>query len=109
LFSQVVFPFESEIDNKAELKVYSTDKGVLIPRISDLNMIAIKKPALGLWVFNKSTDGFCFFDGTNWQAMEKTPNDSIEVPAYNGELFYSTADKKIKYWNGSAWVAVGTL
>lgn len=108
LFGQVVIPNEAQIDPKAELKVYSTDKGVLIPRLSGLDMLAIKDPAMGLWIFNTSNNEFYFFNGTIWQRMQQMPLDPISATLYKGEMFYSDVDKKVKFWNGTAWVTIGT-
>lgn len=108
-FCQLVIPYESQIDPKAELKVYSADKGVLLPRIQGLNMLTIKEPATGLWLFNTSEKCFYFYSGTNWQQMSETPEGTPPAPFYKGEMMYSSTDKKIKYWDGAAWISIGTL
>lgn len=48
---------------KAELEVASTDKGVLIPRMTDAQMLAIVSPAEGLMVYNLTYKTFYYFSG----------------------------------------------
>jgi len=54
-------------DNSAMLNVSSTNKGILVPRMTEFQRIAIATPAKGLLVYqNDGTDGFYYFDGTAW-------------------------------------------
>ncbi|HNK30404.1 MAG TPA: hypothetical protein PKG65_15835, partial [Ferruginibacter sp.] len=50
------------------LDVKSTDKGVLIPRMSKTERNAIASPATGLMVFQNAPDsiGFYYYNGTTW-------------------------------------------
>ena len=54
--------------NSAILDVSSTDKGMLIPRMSKTERNAITAPATGLMVFQNAPDstGFYYYDGTAW-------------------------------------------
>src|SRR5690554_6363657 len=54
-------PHESAI-----LDVESTDKGMLIPRLTTAQREAIVPPADGLLMYNTETKTFWYFDGTNW-------------------------------------------
>jgi hypothetical protein len=108
-FSQVVIPDEAQVDPKAALKVYSTNKGVLIPRLTTAQMNAMPSPATGLWIYNSTLNMFYFYDGT-WQKMSQTRTDTADPAAkYKGEYYYNTSDGKIHYWDGTSWVIVGTL
>lgn len=79
----------------AELEVASTDKGVLIPRMTDSEMLLIASPAEGLMVYNLTYKTFYYFSGT-WKPagfsyrtlirdtdgdtrieVEKTPDEDI--------------------------------
>ncbi|MFH0864834.1 MAG: hypothetical protein V1904_01475, partial [Bacteroidota bacterium] len=54
-------------DNSAMLDITSTDKGLLIPRMTSFQKFAIAFPATGLLIYQ--TDGafgFWYFDGTVW-------------------------------------------
>ena len=42
----------------------ANDKGVLIPRMTDLQRLAISTPASGLLVFDTTTKSFWFYNGT---------------------------------------------
>ena len=53
-------------DNSAMLDVKSTSKGMLIPRMTSAQRIAITSPAQGLEVFDTSTVSFWFYNGTVW-------------------------------------------
>ena len=108
-FSQVVIPDEAQIDTKAELKIYSTDKGVLIPRLTTSQMNAMPTPATGLWIYNTSFQSFYFYDAS-WQTMTKTRTDAADpADKYEGEYYYNTTDNKLHFWDGTSWIIVGTL
>ncbi|MEK7255411.1 MAG: tail fiber domain-containing protein [Bacteroidota bacterium] len=53
----------------ALLEVQATDKGMLIPRLTSAQRQAIASPAAGLLVFDTTTNGFWFFNGTAWQSL----------------------------------------
>jgi len=51
----------------AMLDVASTEKGILIPRMTDRQMQDINDPAEGLLVYNKDKKNFYFYDGSRWR------------------------------------------
>jgi co-chaperonin GroES (HSP10) len=53
-------------DPSAMLDVKSTDKGVLVPRMSKAQRELIAAPATGLLVYDTDTNSFRFFNGTSW-------------------------------------------
>ncbi|MBS1651216.1 MAG: tail fiber domain-containing protein [Bacteroidetes bacterium] len=53
-------------NNSAMLDVTSNNSGMLIPRMSSLQRMAIVSPAIGLTVYDLSTQSFWFFNGTIW-------------------------------------------
>ncbi len=53
-------------DESAMLEVRSTTKGILIPRMTTAQRIAITNPATGLLVFDENTNSFWFYNGTSW-------------------------------------------
>lgn len=69
----------STAQSSALLDVKSTDKGVLIPRMSKAQKNAIASPATGLLVFQNAPDstGFYFFNGTNWNWLSSVVADTI--------------------------------
>ena len=50
----------------AMLDVQSDSKGVLVPRMTTAQRTMIASPATGLLVFDTTTGGFWFFNGTAW-------------------------------------------
>ena len=56
----------SSADGSAMLDVKSTDKGMLVPRMTATERDAIVSPAAGLLVFVTDDNNFYFFDGAAW-------------------------------------------
>jgi hypothetical protein len=62
---------QADPDSSAILDVSSTNKGILIPRITEANRPA--NPAEGLLIYQvDNTPGFYYFDGTDWQMLAST-------------------------------------
>ena len=53
-------------DSSAALEIKSSDRGLLIPRMSAAERAAITNPATGLLVYDTDTAGFMYFDGIQW-------------------------------------------
>jgi hypothetical protein len=65
----------SSPDASSLLDVKSTDKGILIPRMTATQRGAIASPATGLLVFQTdATEGFYFYDGATWVRLATTAN-----------------------------------
>ncbi len=56
----------SNPDASSILDIKSTNKGILIPRMTTMQRTNIVSPAKGLLVFDNDTNSFWFFDGSNW-------------------------------------------
>ncbi len=54
-------------DNSAILEVYSTTKGVLIPRLTNSERDNIPSPAISLIIYNNDTGKFNYWNGSNWE------------------------------------------
>ena len=54
----------------AMLDIKSTDKGVLIPRMTAIQRDAILNPATGLMVYDSTHQQFYFYNGTAWKTFE---------------------------------------
>jgi hypothetical protein len=50
------------------LDIRSTNKGILLPRMSTANRDAIGSPQAGLLIYNTSTNQFNYHNGSSWQA-----------------------------------------
>ncbi|MDA9874424.1 DUF1566 domain-containing protein [Flavobacteriaceae bacterium] len=73
----------------AALDITSTTKGLLIPRMTNEQRVAISNPAAGLQVFVTDFDGgsFMFYDGTEWGTLsftKKRPDAPTIGTATNG-------------------------
>lgn len=51
------------------LDITSTSKGLLIPRMTSVQRLAIITPAVGLMVYETTTNQFFYFDGTTWRPL----------------------------------------
>ncbi len=56
-------------DASAMLDIQSTDKGILIPRMTTAQRTNISNAATGLLVFDNDTGGFWFYNGSTWQEL----------------------------------------
>jgi len=62
-------------DGSAMLDVKSSDKGMLIPRMTQAQMEAITSPATGLMIYQTDeTTGFWYYDGSVWEAVVNRTN-----------------------------------
>jgi len=53
-------------DNSAALDISSTNKGILIPRLTNSQRNDISSPAEGLFIFNTTTKKINIYDGNSW-------------------------------------------
>ncbi|MEM8568410.1 MAG: hypothetical protein AAGF85_18260 [Bacteroidota bacterium] len=54
-------------DPSAELEIVSTDKGLLIPRLSSQDLV--NSPAEGLIIYNTTEGRFYYYNGSSWQEL----------------------------------------
>ncbi len=79
------------------LDITSTDKGLLIPRMTTAQRTGITNPATGLMVFDNTTNTFWYFD-TTWKEM--TSNQKILIDADGDtkiEVEKTTDEDKIRF------------
>jgi len=75
----------SDPDGSAILDLKSTDKGLLIPRLTSIQLYEIQNPAISLMVFNLDSNDIYIFDGTYWLGMRDntdTINPSVWICMY---------------------------
>jgi len=88
LFAQVgINTDNSDPDPSAMLDIKSTDKGILIPRMTSAQRTAISGVALGLLVFDTDTESFWFKETAAWAEL---------VSGNTGELVDEDGDTKIQ-------------
>ena len=56
-------------DASALLDIKSTDKGLLIPRMSSVQRTAISSPAAGLMVYDVTTKTYWYYDNNQWNEI----------------------------------------
>lgn len=90
VFSQSVSVSNSgdEADGSAILDVSSSEKGVLIPRMTSANRMAIASPATGLIVFQTDAPtGFYYNKGTSgapvWVLLQPSENVTVQGNTFN--------------------------
>jgi D-alanyl-D-alanine dipeptidase len=67
VFAQSVGIGTSAPDASARLDINSSSQGILIPRLSSAQRVAIAHPATGLLVFQTDgARGFCYYNGLTW-------------------------------------------
>jgi trimeric autotransporter adhesin len=91
----------STANTSAILDVKSTTKGLLIPRLTQVQKNAIPSPATGLLIFQTAPDsiGFHYYNGSQWLYLLNNIADSVSWKT-NGNLI--TGNKFIGTLNDSA-------
>jgi type VI protein secretion system component Hcp len=92
LFSQTKMTLDStgslgvgtiDPDNSAIADFSSNNKGVLLPRLTDTDVVV--SPAAGLLMYNQTTKTPNYFDGTRWNNL----NESKNVVPLQGSITYT--------------------
>ncbi len=97
LFSQVAVNTDgSAADNSAILDVKSTNKGMLIPRMTKTQRDAISSPATGLMVFNTTDSSFYYYSGNSWTLIK------------NGNINWKRSDTDLSVADTTNNVGIGT-
>ena len=81
----------------AILDVKSNSKGILFPRTSTASRIAIVNPAKGLILYDTTTSGFWYHNGTAWGQLSAGGNDwnlTGNAGTDSATNFISTTDYK---------------
>lgn len=76
-------------DSSSVLHLESTDAGLLIPRLTNIQKLLIPSPAEGLIIYQvDSEDGFWYYDGTNWLPIKATYtfNNGLTATNNNAQL-----------------------
>ena len=56
-------------DNSSIVDIQSNEKGMLIPRMTEAQRMAIATPANGLLVYDISSQSFWFYNGSGWEEL----------------------------------------
>ncbi|MBE0640171.1 MAG: hypothetical protein IH598_16780 [Bacteroidales bacterium] len=77
---------ESPAHGSAMLDVTSTERGVLIPRMTTAQMLGIQSPAPGLSLYNTDSNNYSFWNGAQWITL----GSGFDTDWYiNGNNLYS--------------------
>ncbi len=68
----------SSPNSSAALDVNATNKGMLIPRLTTAQRIAVSNPAMGLLVFDTDKGTVMFYDGTSWRSLSFTDENKTD-------------------------------
>lgn len=110
----------------AAFEVNSTTQGVLLPRLTEVQIAAIANPAEGLLVYNTTAKDLAYYNGTSWFNLEDQFIFGIGDRYQGGYIFYidetgqhglicADVDQATTEWGcqgtdlpGAAGTAVGT-
>lgn len=72
----------------AAFEVNSSTKGVLLPRLTEVQIAAIASPAEGLMVYNTTAKDLAYFNGTSWFNFEDQFIFQVGDRYQGGYIFY---------------------
>ncbi len=81
-----VNPSGASPDNSAGFDVNFTNKGFLLPRLTEAQRDAIGNPALGLQIFNTTTNCLNLWIGSTWRQICGDCDFNAPTPSNNGAL-----------------------
>lgn len=100
-------------DPSAMLDVASTDKGLLVPRLTTANIEAIENPATGLIVYNTDNNAFQFNSGTIdapiWSSISQESEDEDVVSVHKSLKYSNTNTSTNVNQNGVIFPVFGNL
>ena len=107
LTAQVAFTTDgSDADASAMLDVKSTDKGILVPRMTTAERDAIVAPATGLLIYLTDANDFYFFDGAVWKQFSGASDGDWII---NGNNMSTTANVGIGTSPNEELDGIGTV
>jgi hypothetical protein len=90
LYSQIAINTDgSDADGSALVDMKSTENGLLIPRMTEIQRDNISNPATGLMIYQTDgNSGFYYFNGSGWVTFENSPTYEVGDFAHGGIVFY---------------------
>jgi hypothetical protein len=105
-------------DASSMLDITATDKGLLIPRMTTAQRLAIVNPATGLMVFDNSTNTFWYFDST-WKEITSIQNlltdadgdtkIEVEKTADEDKIHFTTLGTEKMYIDNAGVTKIGDI
>lgn len=90
-------------DSSAILDISSSEKGMLIPRMTTSERTAISSPATGLLIYDTDQNTFWYFNGSAWTEVGGgafTSEDGLTYATHNSDDFLFGADS-LNYGSGN--------
>lgn len=84
-----------EADVSAVLDVWSTSKGMLVPRLNTDQINSVSSPATGLLVFNTDVNSFWFFNGSTWDDLSSGSTGLWNVNPSTGAVYLKNTQSNI--------------
>ncbi|OFX60139.1 MAG: hypothetical protein A2046_10775 [Bacteroidetes bacterium GWA2_30_7] len=81
--------------SSAMLDVKSTTKGMLIPRLTTAQRVAIVTPATSLLVFDTSLNGFYYYNGTAWINLSSGSSSGLLWSYSSPNVYLTGASDKV--------------
>lgn len=97
----------SSPDASAAFEVQSTQKGILIPRMSTTDRDAIASPATGLMIYNTTSNSFEYYSGSAWAGIGPSSITNADVAA-NAAIAFSKLNISASDIQGLAPYSAGT-
>ncbi len=82
-------------DGSAVLDIYSTSKGMLVPRMNTVQIGLISNPATGLLVFNTDINSFYFHNGVIWQSLSDPGAEIWGINQSTGDVYLTDLQTNI--------------
>ena len=101
----------SAADSSAILELVSSNKGLLIPRLTSSEREGISSPANGLMVYDTDERSFYYWSGAKWNPLTgiKLSSGTTEPKAADeGDLFFNTGDNSLYVYISDVWEMVGS-
>ena len=100
----------SDADPSALLELVSTNKGLLIPRLSSSEREGISSPANGLIVYDTTKSSIYYWDGAAWKPVSGkniTSGTTFPIDANDNDLFFNTDSKLLYVKVMGNWTSAG--
>jgi len=68
---------------QAILDIYSTESGILVPRLTTEQKNAIVNPAISMLIFDSNLNEYNYFDGVEWVGFKSKNNYSLQETRTN--------------------------
>ncbi len=83
------------------LHLNTTDKGLLIPKLTNAQMKDIEAPANGLLIYNIDKDAFAFYQSGSWHTITDADDldNYLTITAFNSSPAGGITNSDINKWN----------